>query len=111
MREKIGPLTERETIIGDLKSRLRKLRAEGNPTEPEIQILQKSLRLEKRVLEDKSSDVSDYFTTGYAGRRVILWDYIDGNWSGQLCNYASRKVKKEGSGKTAEEMLRLLMSN
>jgi hypothetical protein len=109
MRENIGPPTERETIIEDLRTRLKNLRAEGYPTDPQIYLLQKALRLEKTVLKAESRDVSDFFTTGYAGRRVILWRFTDGDWTGRLCNYESGKLKKESAGKTAEQMLRGLM--
>lgn len=109
MAERIGSIIEREAIIEDLRLRLKELRAKGHSTEPEINLLQKSLRLEKTVLEAKSRDISDSFTTGYAGRRIILWDFIDGNWSGHLCNRESGNLKKIGTGRTAEEMLRELM--
>ena len=99
----------REEIVSDLRSRLRYLRKDGSPNSPEVNLLQKALRLERRVLKARSFDVSDFFTTGYAGRRVILWDYLDGNWSGRLCNRESGIVKKSAVGKTAEEMLRKLM--
>lgn len=111
MVEKIGPIIEREAIIDDLRLRLKELRAKGYPNDPEIDLLQKSLRLERVVLKSKSSDVSDYFYTGYAGRRIILWDFVDGNWSGKLCNRESGNMKKMGTGRDAEEMLRLLMPN
>jgi hypothetical protein len=109
MVEKIGPIIEREAIIDDLILRLKELRAKGHPNDPEIDLLQKSLRLERTVLKSKSSDVSDYFYTGYAGGRIILWDFVDGNWSGKLCNRESGNMKKMGTGRDAEEMLRTLM--
>lgn len=109
MPEKIGLLTERETIIESLRSRLKVLRAEGYPTNPEINLLQKALRLEKKILETKSQNVRDFFTTGYAGRRAIQWNFVDGNWSGQLVNRESGNIKKTGTGKSAEEILRGLM--
>ena len=111
MEERTGRVIERESTIEDLRLRLKELRAKGFPNDPEINLLQKSLRLERRVLEAKSSDVSDYFYTGYTGRRIILWDFVDGNWSGQLCNRESGNLKKVGAGRSAEEMLRELMTS
>lgn len=99
----------REEIVSDLKSRLHDLRKNNKYKEAaEIDILAKSLRIEKAVLKAESRDVSDFFTTGFAGRRAVLWNYIDGHWSGQLVN-PSGVVKKEGTGNTAEVMLRQLL--
>lgn len=105
------PVSRREQIIEDLRLRLKNLREDKVPykNDPEYILLTKSLVLERKVLEARSADVSNYFRTGYAGRRVILWRYTDGVWSGALCNYESRVVKKEALGSTAEEMLRQLM--
>lgn len=109
MQERTGSVIEREAVIEDLRLRLKELRAKGRPNNPEIDVLSRSLRLEKKVLNAKSSDVSDFFYTSYAGGRVILWDYVDGNWSGRLCNRESGNLKKMGAGRSAEEMLRGLM--
>ena len=109
MRETIGPLTEREIIIEDLKTRLKDLRAKGHPTEPEIYLLQRALNLEKQVNTSAEKGLENGFSTGYAGRRVIDWQFQDGEWSGQLYNRGSGVMKKESRGKTAEEMLRELM--
>lgn len=99
----------REEIIDDLKLRLHDLRKDGHAYNPEFLMLQKAVKIEKRVLEAKSRDVSDFFYTGYAGRRVILWDFMDGKWKGNLCNRESGRTKKQSVGDTAEEMLRGLM--
>ncbi|HKC04775.1 MAG TPA: hypothetical protein VKC54_02805 [Patescibacteria group bacterium] len=99
----------REEIISDLESRLKSLRKEDHAYGPGFLLLQKAAKIERHVLEAKSRDVSDYFFTAYAGRRVILWDYMDGQWKGKLCNRESGITKKQSSGNSAEEMLRGLM--
>lgn len=101
----------REETISDLKLRLHDLRKEGRVNTPEFLLLQKAAKIERNVLEARSSDVSNYFYTGYAGRRVILWNYMDGKWDGQLCNRNSGVVKKQSVGDSAEEMLRGLMTS
>lgn len=101
--------TIREEIISDLKSRLHNLRKEGHANNSEFLLLQKAAKIERHVLKSGSRDVSDFFYTGYAGRRVLLWNFMDGKWDGQLCNRNSGIMKKQNSGETAEEMLRGLM--
>lgn len=93
----------------DLKLRLKDLRKNGLSNSPEKNLLQNALRIENYVTKNGSSDVSNYFTIGYAGRRVISWRFTDGFWEGQLANLESGIVKKESSGHSAEEMLRGLM--
>lgn len=101
----------REEIIESLGYQIRGLKKEKTPENDEVVLLKRALKIEKQVLESKSRDVSDFFYTGYAGRKVVVWNYMDGEWKGQLCNRESRIVKREWTGETAEEILRHLLPN
>jgi hypothetical protein len=102
-------LNNREGIIEDIRTRLNILKTQSYPTNPEIYILQKALNLEKQVNSPEVVEMTNWFSTGYAGRKAIDWRFKKGQWTGKLSNRESGIVKKEATGKTAEEMLRVLM--